>query len=459
MAYFKCKLNKPALSYKCGETIRFSIYARNKCKNIDCDYIRWTLKTDDGKQSSGFGSCKADSPLVVETSLERPGFAYLNCTAYSESNDPTGAFDVLEAGAGADVENILYHDTLPDDFDEYWNDIEKLIANTEIELLQFKEMSDAKKRFNAYHVMVKTPEGRPSAFTLTVPQADGKYPIKLCFMGYGVRPAPVNYFENTITASFDAHGMDTTHSGIEVAENYPDIYSGYGFSDADNDSKEKTYYRGMMIRDLMGLKYLKTLDKWDGKNIISYGGSQGALQAVTVAAHDSSVSFLDVWIPWFCDLSARSQGYISGWRPNFKEGLRYFDTAAQGMRVKCPTRIFAGLGDTICPPASVMALYNGIKAQKSIQFTQARTHSYEPNELDTYLLSSYDSEIKKGKYRHFKGNEYEVIDIGYDSENESELVIYKALYGDGKIWVRPIEEFRDFVYRDNKVMKRFEYIG
>lgn len=45
--------------------------------------------------------------------------------------------------------------------------------------------------------------------------------------------------------------------------------------------------------------------------------------------------------------------------------------------------------------------------------------------------------IPLGRYRHFKGNEYEVIGIARQSEDESPMVVYRALYGDGGIWVRP----------------------
>lgn len=460
--YFKCKLNKSPLSYRCGETIRFEVFARDRSRNTDCQYIRWELKCDDKKVSSGLGSCTASEPLVIETTLERPGFAYLICTAYDSTNNVINGFEKLEAGAGADVEKIKYHDTLPNNFYDYWASVEKLIADTPIEVLLFEEINNAKKGFKAYDVRIKTPDGRPSAFTLTFPEKDGKYPLTLNFMGYGINTTPVIYNDNTITAQFNAHGIETLLSRIDLVEKYPEIAAGYGFSDSENSDKMTTYYRGMMIRNLMGLKYLKTLDNWDKKNIVSAGGSQGAMQATTVAAHDGDVTFLDIQVPWFCDLSARDEGYITGWRPNFKEGLRYFDTVAQGMLVKCPVRIFAGLGDYICPPSSVMALYNSIKTLKTITFRQAKTHSYDPNELDDYCLNHNPEntpvELKKGKYRHFKGYEYEVLDIAYDSETEQELVVYKALYGTGKIWVRPLGEFCDFVYRDNKVRKRFEFI-
>ena len=68
-------------------------------------------------------------------------------------------------------------------------------------------------------------------------------------------------------------------------------------------------------------------------------------------------------------------------------------------------------------------------------------------------------EIKLGKYRHFKGNEYEVIGIAKHSETLEPMVVYKALYGDGDIWVRPASMWDETVTRDGKTFKRFEYIG
>lgn len=67
--------------------------------------------------------------------------------------------------------------------------------------------------------------------------------------------------------------------------------------------------------------------------------------------------------------------------------------------------------------------------------------------------------IKLGKYRHFKGNEYEVIAIAKHSETLEEMVVYKALYGDSDIWVRPAKMWDETIERDGKTFKRFEYIG
>lgn len=69
------------------------------------------------------------------------------------------------------------------------------------------------------------------------------------------------------------------------------------------------------------------------------------------------------------------------------------------------------------------------------------------------------NEIKIGRYRHFKGNEYEVIAIAKHSETTEDYVVYKALYGDGGLWVRPASMWNETVERDGATYKRFTYIG
>jgi len=67
--------------------------------------------------------------------------------------------------------------------------------------------------------------------------------------------------------------------------------------------------------------------------------------------------------------------------------------------------------------------------------------------------------IKPGRYRHFKGKEYEVLGVARHSETEEELVVYRALYGDFGFWVRPVSMWNEAVERDGKTFRRFTYIG
>ena len=63
--------------------------------------------------------------------------------------------------------------------------------------------------------------------------------------------------------------------------------------------------------------------------------------------------------------------------------------------------------------------------------------------------------IPLGRYRHFKGNEYEVIGIARHSETEEAMVVYKALYGEGGMWVRPASMWNEQVIRDGVTYRRF----
>lgn len=67
--------------------------------------------------------------------------------------------------------------------------------------------------------------------------------------------------------------------------------------------------------------------------------------------------------------------------------------------------------------------------------------------------------IKLGKYRHYKGKEYEVIGVAKHSETLDELIVYRALYGDHDLWVRPLKMFFEDVEVDGKKIPRFSHIG
>ena len=68
-------------------------------------------------------------------------------------------------------------------------------------------------------------------------------------------------------------------------------------------------------------------------------------------------------------------------------------------------------------------------------------------------------DIKPGKYRHFKGNEYRVIGIANHSETMEPMVVYQALYGEQGLWVRPAAMWTEIVERDGYYGPRFQYIG
>jgi cephalosporin-C deacetylase-like acetyl esterase len=140
----------------------------------------------------------------------------------------------------------------------------------------------------------------------------------------------------------------------------------------------------MILRDIQAIRYLKTLEEFDGKSITLNGGSQGAYQAIAVAALDPDITYLFGAYTWLCDLGGAYAGRISGWRPDHTEALNYYDAINFAKRIKCGCRIDAGLGDYTSPPSGVTAMVNSMNAPVEFNMTQGMTHFYTPPEAQTF---------------------------------------------------------------------------
>ncbi|MFT5579725.1 MAG: hypothetical protein ACI9WS_002485 [Paraglaciecola psychrophila] len=69
------------------------------------------------------------------------------------------------------------------------------------------------------------------------------------------------------------------------------------------------------------------------------------------------------------------------------------------------------------------------------------------------------TQLKPGVYRHYKGSRYEVIDVARHSETEEQLVVYRTLYGDYSLWVRPLAMFMETLEVDGVTVARFALEG
>ena len=68
-------------------------------------------------------------------------------------------------------------------------------------------------------------------------------------------------------------------------------------------------------------------------------------------------------------------------------------------------------------------------------------------------------DIKPGRYRHFKGSEYQVLGSATHSETGEAMVVYRALYGEGGLWVRPAVMWSEWITRDWNSVPRFIFVG
>jgi len=74
------------------------------------------------------------------------------------------------------------------------------------------------------------------------------------------------------------------------------------------------------------------------------------------------------------------------------------------------------------------------------------------------MTQSTQNTIPQGIYRHYKGSLYQVLHTAHHSETEESLVVYRCLYGEYGVWVRPLAMFAEMVMRDGKQVPRFELV-
>ena len=108
-----------------------------------------------------------------------------------------------------------------------------------------------------------------------------------------------------------------------------------------------------------------------------------------------------------------------------------------------------------------MARYNNFNVNKKIEFLQSGDHGYNPTERKSFYLWNDPEtvdDLAPGRYRHFKGGEYELLYTAFESEGYADLqVVYRSV-SDGKIWVRPAHMWNDLVFNGERFVKRFESI-
>ena len=79
----------------------------------------------------------------------------------------------------------------------------------------------------------------------------------------------------------------------------------------------------------------------------------------------------------------------------------------------------------------------------------------QPNNV---IMTEEWQEMIGREFRHFKGNLYRIEGFAKDSETLEQMVVYRALYGEGGLWVRPAKMFFETIERNGKTMKRFELV-
>lgn len=385
--------DRDPLSYRAGETIIFEIQTDYGGQKAEGDYfLAWERSGDDGRTERGRERVSA-RPLVLRTSLDRPGFVRITATLLDAGGKPLPTRNNwgqpmncgFEGGAGVEPDKLA---GLPEiaDFDAFWRRQKARLAAVPLKY-RLEQQTSPLKNVTAYAATVDCAGPRPVTGYLTVPAGARKrsLPVRAVFAGYGVEKQnpPQQGPEDCIVFHVNAHGFELNRDADYYAGFARAIESNgfsYAFDPKQNADPERAYFNGMALRVLRSLEFLKALPEWDGVRLEVAGGSQGGLQAIWGAGLDPDVTGCKADIPWCCDLAGAAKlGRLNGWHPEYRRPLDYYDAVNHAKRIRCPVEITrAGLGDYTCAPSGVAILYNSIESPKKITWVQGSTHGYVP---------------------------------------------------------------------------------
>ena len=404
------KTNKSALSYLPGEEMvfTFTLDMGNSSKPSGL-FLQYTCRDDEGKRFSG--QAPADQPLIVKTSLSKPGFVNVVVKLINE-NGSNFIFEHPLANGNKAKKTFQYHAGTavqpekltdcgePADFDQFWADQKKRLAE-----VPFLETAERKlvcegKIGRVYALSIPAPGGRPSTGYVSIPYdaKEKSLPIYVVYHGYGhtIHPMPKDAMKGIISASFNAHGQELGREPEYYKKFFASLGSNgysYAFDPNSNHDRETLFFNGMTLRNLRGLEYLKTLPEWNGKMLVVSGSSQGGLQTMLSAALDPDVTHANPGITWCCDIAGKEKKnrICGGWRIKYTPALDYYDPVFHAKRIKHAkvNIVRAGLGDYVCPPSGLAISYNNLATpHKTIRWCQGSTHGFTPNGEEVIIWST-----------------------------------------------------------------------
>jgi cephalosporin-C deacetylase-like acetyl esterase len=234
-------------------------------------------------------------------------------------------------------------------------------------------------------------------------------PAYVSFHGAGVGSSNMNAakaLQGFIALDINAHGIENGHPRKyynDLRENFYLPKGKPGYPQWGKESRDTFYFKGMYMRVLRALEYVKSLPQWDGKRLVVSGSSQGGAQVLAACGLDKDVTFARCEVPAMCDHAGCLVGHQSGWprlfnvtkdgksnNPAAEKCASYFDGVHFAKRVKCPIYFSTGGYDFTCCPSSVYKAYNNVPAGvvKSIYFNPTGNHGGSK-------IANFESVLKK----------------------------------------------------------------
>lgn len=394
-AKVEVSLDSEDWNYRLGQPATFTIKVVRDGAAVGDARVRYRLGPDMMPAEWLTVTVPAEGLVVDGGTLNTPGFIRLTAVLLAD-----GVKEVeRHTTAGFEPDKVAATQTNPEDFDSFWAEAKAALAKVplEPELTHLPNLSNDK--VDVYHVSIRTagPAGTRVHGILAEPKAPGPHPALLNVPGAGVRGYSGNRGmaeAGFITLQIGIHGLPVNLP----AEVYEQLRTGAlnGYPTFNLDDRGSYYYRRVYLACVRANDFLASREKWDGKNLLVSGGSQGGQLSIVTAGLDERVTGLAANYPAYSDVTGYLHGRAGGWphmmRPQAGgvpsrhateakiATTGYYDAVNFARRLKVPGFYSWGYNDLVCPPTSMHAAYNEITAPKELYVAKEMGHSTNPEQ-------------------------------------------------------------------------------
>lgn len=365
--------------YKVGDTATFRITVLQGDQPVNDGTLSFVV--DDFLQVG----CRPEGKLTpglkateVKVAADKPVF--LRCQATYKPVDGKAVRAV--GAAGFSPEKIGLSLPVPDDFDKFWAEQKRQLAEVppEPKLTVVESRDDTAECFD---VQVQCLGGAPVSGYFARPKTakPKSLPAVLWVHGAGVRSSSLasamqGAKAGMLSMDINAHGIPNGKPG----KFYSELSAGRlrNYRHAGRESRDTIYFRGMYLRIVRAIDFLTSQPEWNGKTLAVIGHSQGGGQSLVAGGIDDRVTLIAPGVPAICDHSGQAVGRINGWPklvPNGSDGTpeaqilkaaQYVDAVNFATRCKAEAIMSVGFIDAVCPPSSCYAAYNALPGKKSV---------------------------------------------------------------------------------------------
>ena len=417
------KVNKPDGIFKVGETAVFSCRVLKDGKPVEGVDVRYFISADN--QRTQRGKFISGGTWKKEAALAYPGWVRLGFSIHGKDGKmmdiSTMSWGKKSKTKAVGIGALFAPETFkpvypePEDFDAFWAQVRKELDAVQIKAERIKIPLNMAKAV-CYDVKIDCAGAKPVSGYLCMPKnaKPKSCPAILYYDGAGVRSAGKNpslATKGAITFCVNAHGIENG----KPKTFYTKLGNGElkGYSHFGKNNRDTFYFKGMYMRVMRSLDYVKSLPEWDGKHLIVCGSSQGGAQVFAACALDKDVTYAVAGVPAMSDHSGCLAKRDSGWprlykatkdckpeNPEVAKTAAYYDNTSFAKRVKCPINVNTGLFDRTCVPTSVLAAYNCIPetTQKWLTVVPDGSHGAHHNpgskRLNDYIQSALQKSAK-----------------------------------------------------------------